>query len=280
MIDDLKVLLLNVGKRRQVQLSFLNDEKVKDFAALATVEPYIYRDPTTDKATVTPSAHWHMIKPSIERDDRHQRHSFRALLWVNKRLRTRQVPILSYDIAAAEIRTSAGHVLLCAVYDPKDGADVQIRQQEVEDRLQAIERAWKAFQDEHGEDRTSLLIAADLNRHHPLWGGPQVTRIPHYNNDGEEVISFIVENALRSLLPAGTITWQHQSGQLQSTPDLGLASGKLTDALVLCRVYGTDHGSDHRAVEAHFRLSPCHERTRKRRRVYDKADWPTVRETL
>lgn len=63
MLDGLNVLHLNVGKRRQVQLSLLNDEGLKDFTALATVEPYIYRDPTTDKATVTPSAHWYMLSP-------------------------------------------------------------------------------------------------------------------------------------------------------------------------------------------------------------------------
>lgn len=40
----------------------------------------------------------------------------------------RQVPIRSYDIAAAEIQTAEGFVLLGAVYDPKDGADAVTRQ--------------------------------------------------------------------------------------------------------------------------------------------------------
>lgn len=90
----------------------------------------------------------------------------------------------------------------------------------------------------------------------------------------------MVDNALRSLLPAGTITWELQSGQLQSTPDLVLAGGGLADPLETCRVYKVDHGSDHRAVQVHFRLRPNQEPVRKRRRVCDKADWTTLGQTL
>jgi hypothetical protein len=56
MTGHLRVLHLNVGKRKQVQQSLLNDETLRDFDALATVEPYIYRHPHTGKATVTPHA--------------------------------------------------------------------------------------------------------------------------------------------------------------------------------------------------------------------------------
>jgi hypothetical protein len=45
-------LHLNVGKRKQVQQSLLNDETLRDFNVLATVEPYIYRHPHTGKPTV------------------------------------------------------------------------------------------------------------------------------------------------------------------------------------------------------------------------------------
>jgi hypothetical protein len=53
MIGYLSILHLNLGKRKQVQLSLLNDETLKDFNALATVELYIYRYLHTNKLTVT-----------------------------------------------------------------------------------------------------------------------------------------------------------------------------------------------------------------------------------
>jgi hypothetical protein len=36
---------LNVGKQRTVQYSLLNDEALKDYAALVILEPYIYKHP-------------------------------------------------------------------------------------------------------------------------------------------------------------------------------------------------------------------------------------------
>jgi len=52
----LYVLHLNVGKRKEVQQSLLNDETLKDFDALATVKLYIYKYPHTSRPTVTPQA--------------------------------------------------------------------------------------------------------------------------------------------------------------------------------------------------------------------------------
>jgi hypothetical protein len=85
MTGHLHILHLNVGKRKQVQQSLLNDETLKDFDALAIVEPYIYRHPHTSKPIVTPHTGWQMFTPSIVRDDGMPRHAFRSLIWVNSR---------------------------------------------------------------------------------------------------------------------------------------------------------------------------------------------------
>lgn len=61
------------------------------------------------------------------------------------------------------------------------------------------------------------------------------------------------ELGLSSLLPRGTITWQ--AGGYDSTIDLVLASEELREATVKCRVYKTDHGSDHRTIETNFDIS-------------------------
>jgi hypothetical protein len=62
----LRILHLNVGKRKQVQQSLLNDETLKDFDALATVEPYIYRHLHTGKPIVTPHTSWQMFMLKAE----------------------------------------------------------------------------------------------------------------------------------------------------------------------------------------------------------------------
>ena len=59
------------------------------------------------------------------------------------------------------------------------------------------------------------------------------------------------EFALSSLLKRGTKTWHGggQSGDCESTIDLVLASENLTDSMVKYAILGTEHGSDHRAIE-------------------------------
>ena len=80
MIGHLHVLHLNVGKRKEVQQSLLNDKTLKDFDALAIVELYIYKHLHTSRPTVTPQASWQMFTPSIERLDSMPRHVFYLLI--------------------------------------------------------------------------------------------------------------------------------------------------------------------------------------------------------
>jgi hypothetical protein len=42
---------------RRVQYSLLNDEALKDYAALAVLEPYIYQHPQTGEPTISPDRH-------------------------------------------------------------------------------------------------------------------------------------------------------------------------------------------------------------------------------
>lgn len=42
MIEHLRILYYNVGKRRLVQWSLLNDQGLQDYDVLAVIEPYIY----------------------------------------------------------------------------------------------------------------------------------------------------------------------------------------------------------------------------------------------
>ena len=216
-----------------------------------------------------------MFLPTEQRQDGHQRHAFRALLWVNQRCKARTVPIPSYDIVAAEIDTVQGVVLLVAAYEAGDGEDTATNEQEVAHWLQLIEEAFRGRQIAHPDRTVYLLVAADLNRHHILWSGTH-TQNHCRRNEGQEIVDFITQHSLQSLLPPGT-TWEHQSGKHATTPDIVLASSELADTYDLCRIYPSDHGSDHRAIECAFHLQPTSYTARQGQRMYDKAEWPEIR---
>jgi hypothetical protein len=88
------------------------------------------------------------------------------------------------------------------------------------------------------------------------------------------------ENALTSLLPAGTVTWEHYDGSTCSTIDLILASDGLSETCEYCGLHPTDHGSDHKAIRAHFVLDTTECEKKRQKRMYDKADWKKIREDV
>jgi hypothetical protein len=71
MLEQLRILHLNVGKRREAHLGLLNDGSLRDFTALAIVEPYVYMDPGTGESTTYQDRHWQIFTPSERRPDGH-----------------------------------------------------------------------------------------------------------------------------------------------------------------------------------------------------------------
>lgn len=80
------------------------------------------------------------------------------------------------------------------------------------------------------------------------------------------------EYGLQSVLTPGTITWEHPAGITRSTVDAILASEGMVESQTCCRVYGTDHGSDHRPIEMRFDLPVDQPKDRRRRLQFQKAD--------
>ena len=79
-MNRVQIIHLNVGKRRTVQYGLLNDEALKDYAALAVIEPYIYEHPQTGEPTISSDRHWQIFTLTARRQDGHARHAFRAAL--------------------------------------------------------------------------------------------------------------------------------------------------------------------------------------------------------
>jgi hypothetical protein len=125
-----------------------------------------------------------------------------------------------------------------------------------------------------------LLLCADLNRHHELWGGAQAFGEVGRTDEAEPIIDFMQENALTSLLPSGTVTWEHYHGSICSTIDLLLATSGLGEACERCGVHPIGHGSDHKTIRAHLVTDTTEYEEKRRKRMYDKADWKKIREEV
>jgi hypothetical protein len=85
---------------------------------------------------------------------------------------------------------------------------------------------------------------------------------------------------MTSLLPSGTVTWEHYTGSTCSTVDILLASSGLDEACEYCGIHQKDHGSDHRAIRAHSTVDTTEHQEKRRKRMYEKADWEKVREEV
>jgi hypothetical protein len=220
----------------------MNDKEIQDAVAIAIQEPQARR--IKGRLLTTPMGHhkWTKMVPSTWREGRW---AIRSMLWVNKEVDAEQVPIESPDLTAAVIQLPERLIFMASVY--VEGGDAQALRDTCNHLRKAIIKAR-----ENMGTVVEVMIVGDFNRHDQLWGGDDVSL--ERQGEADPIIDFMSEFALSSLLKRGTKTWQGggQGGDYESTIDLVLASENLTDSMVKCAIHGTEHGSDHRAIETVF----------------------------
>src|SRR4051812_42685184 len=115
----IRICQANVGRRRGAHLSILNDESIQDVKLIMITEPYIAN---IDGYPITHQhAHWTALKPTLTRQDTVS-HSFRSLVYVNRKTRFRQINIPSSNIVAGILETATQTILLVSVYVPRDAS--------------------------------------------------------------------------------------------------------------------------------------------------------------
>lgn len=261
----MRFLQLNVQKQRNVQHSMMNDESLKEYAALMVSEPHVFE--LDGKLATSPMGHqgWTAILPSERHDGRW---AIRSMLWVRRDIECEQVEVPSADLTVALLRLPDRSVLVASVY--VEGGNTLALSQTMDLLGEAIRSAGR-----RGGPRLDLVIAGDFNRHDQLWGGDEV--LSQRQGEADPIIDFMGEWSLESLLPRGTKTWQNS--RLATTINLMLVSQELAASVVKCKIHGTEHGSDHRAVETIFDVD-LPEHVVEPRLLYRNAPWKEIRERI
>jgi hypothetical protein len=155
------------------------------------------------------------------------------------------VVIESPDLTAAVIRLPERPILIASV--DVEGGDTSALDNACDHLRKAVGRVRR----DTGAV-VEVMVVGDFNRYHQLWGDDEVSL--GRQGEADPIIDLMNEFALSSLLKRGTKTWHGggQSGDCESTIDLALASDNLTDSMIQCAIHGTEHGSDHRAIETVF----------------------------
>jgi hypothetical protein len=167
MSKTIQILQANLARRREAQLSILNDTLTQDFEVIMITEPNIMD--IDGESVMHQHAHWTVAKPTLVRHDS-VIHSFRSLIYINKGTHFRQVDVPSSDITAGLLQTATQKILVVSVYVPKDpSASKEENAELLTHRLRLITTSWEEAKKKWGMD-VQLFVAGDFNRHDQLWG--------------------------------------------------------------------------------------------------------------
>jgi exonuclease III len=206
-------------------------------------------------------------------------HKASAAEAINARCRATQVAVDNHDINAVILHTAEQPILIISCYEPRDEETTEDKEEALAERTHKMKEAITEAE-EITQGSADVLICADLNRYHPIWGGQETLRHTQRIREGEQVVSFMHEAALQSLLNQGTVTWEYAALNLQSTIDLILGSKGIQERLISCTIYGTDHGSDHKAIATQLDYGSDYTPPKKGKRQYTEVDWDKIRTEL
>ncbi|QRV84549.1 hypothetical protein RhiJN_12565 [Ceratobasidium sp. AG-Ba] len=261
--ESLRIWQQNVNGSHTAQDEILRLADPMNWDIILLQEPYF-----THLNLAPVSSRWHTIYPTNHRDS-----DFRSLslTLISKRLSTnewRVIPFDSRDVTCTELTTSNGQIRIFNIYnDLKSDETLEL----VHEHLLALPH------------HTSILLAGDFNRHHPMW---DETRNEHLFTEealeaAQNLIELLNRFDLNMLLPAEIPTLELSSNKNLSRPDNVFASSRLTNAVIRCLVVEAPRISctDHFTIQLELTLT-CKQAPKIERHNFKKADWEKIRADL
>jgi exonuclease III len=273
MNSTLNILQANLRKMSGVQDALYNDLELWEFDLILMQEPnYCEFDSNIHIIGIGPN--FEAIKPKVTTQG-NQDGRIRSCIWANKNSEYVQIPTDSNDITIIILQRADRNILVASVYIPSRTSDGEEDEQQLASYMQEIQKVIE--REKTTKPELEILVAGDFNRHDSLWGGPQVA-LEQRQGEGAKITDFIEHNNLQHLTPQGTVTWERN--EQKSIIDLIMASEKLSEDMIKCKIWDTEYGSDHRAIHTAIFMDQILEQPQQERYLLQKADWKAVRETI
>ena len=260
-------------KMSGVQDALYNDQELWEFDLILMQEPHYVEFDSNIHITGT-GPNFEIIRPKAVTPG-NQESRARSCIWANKNSEYVQIPTDSNDIVIIILQWADRNILVASVYVPCRTLDREGDEQQLLRYTQEIQGAIE--REKTRNPNLEILVAGDFNRHDSLWGGPQVA-LERRQGEGTAITDFIEHSGLQLLTPRGMVTWE--SNEQKSTIDLIMASERLAEDMIKCKVWDNEYGSDHRAIHTAILMDQILEQPRQERYLLQKANWEAVRETI
>ena len=267
----LQIMQWNVGKRREAQLSLLNDKGTMDFDVLLLQEPHSFTPRQQDKPVTATHHYWNSVLPTCFLPGAHGQR-FRSMIYVNKRLSYQRIPIESGDLTAVVLKRGEDRILCISAYMAYSRNTRECKEI-LQQNLNLIEGTLTQVRQKYPQ--AQLVLGGDFNRHDPLWGRVGRDRL----GEAEPLVQFILQHQLWSALPHSTITYHNNGNRQQTTIDLMLIPSMWRPAVQWCKTV-EDHGSDHFPITIALQLARQRETRTYKYRCFNNVNWAEVQVAL
>jgi ribonuclease HI len=257
----------------RAQDALYNDQELWEFDLILMQEPH-YCDFNGNIHITGIGANFEVIKPKINTSG-DQDSRIRSCIWAHRNNEYIQLPTDDNDSTIIILQRANRNILVASIYIPSNTRNKEEDEYQLACRMQELQRI--IDREKSVNPRLEILIAGDFNRHDSLWGGPSVA-LEQRQGEGAKVIDFLEQNNLQLLAPRGVATWER--GEWKSTIDLIMASERLSEDTIKCKIWDNEYGSDHRAIHTAISMDQDQELPQVERYLIQKADWKAVRETI
>jgi hypothetical protein len=178
---NVRLLQLNIWKSRSGMEALINDSHSQNLDILLIQEP-----PLTAYNTHVNHSAWHLYQSTCLDDVPKKR----SLLYVSRRISTtsnRQIQCNHADVTAVKLWTTQQQTLILSVYVPYMDYRQNYEETSIQPMLWEIETCIRQAT-ETTPKSTTIIMAGDFNRHHPMWCKDRV----HHGaiELAEELVSF------------------------------------------------------------------------------------------